>query len=328
MSRGGRGRARFTRALMQHRAAAVAAGYPLMLYSYSSRAVTDLPSFYAATKAGNPRPLLSLYDIYHHLGCEAIQNDSTTAGRVFDSGNYEVAATGDPWVLAGPPGDRPWTMALYAETARRVVQPGDTLVSFDAFDCQLEEQVERAFAGFETVGVSGVRRDLLLHPNGMAPRDVAAIVARDAPEIDLLGLTEKDLGLPWYVGASYLRELRAVLTATLDRYLPIHVFGCLDPRNVPLLFFAGADVFDGLAWARYYFRDRHAYYVREFEHDASIEALRDWTMTLQALSSHNIEVMESLRAGLQYAVLSSDGTEFASSLELLAAIWEESQNGR
>lgn len=58
---------------MQHRAAAVAAGYPLMLYSYSSRAVSDLRGFYAATKAGNPRPLLSLYDVYHHLGYDAIR---------------------------------------------------------------------------------------------------------------------------------------------------------------------------------------------------------------------------------------------------------------
>lgn len=214
-------------------------------------------------------------------------------------------------------------MALYAETARRVVQPGDTLVSFDAFDCRLEEQIERAFAGFEAVGVSGVRRDLLLHPNGIGPRDLAAIVARDAPGIDLLGLTEKDLGLPWYVGASYLRELRAVLAATLDRYLPIHVFGCLDPRNLPLLFFAGADVFDGLAWARYYFRDGHAYYAREFEHDAELEALTDWSTSLQALTSHNIEELETLRANLQYAVLMGDGTDFESSLALLADLWKE-----
>ncbi len=323
MSRDGRDRARFTRELMQQRAAAVEAGYPLMLYSYSSRAVTDLRGFYAATKAGNPRPLLSLYDIYYHLGYEAIQNEATTAGRVFDSGNYEIAPMVDPWVLAGPPGDRPWTMALYAETARRVVQGGDTLVSFDAFDCRLEEQIERAFAGFEAVGVSGVRRDLLLHPNGIAPRDVAAIVTRGAPGIDLLGLTEKDLGLPWYIGASYLRELRAALTATLDRYLPIHVFGCLDPRNLPLLFFAGADVFDGLAWARYYLRDGHAYYAREFEHEAPLEAWADWSTTLQTLASHNIEELETLRADLQYAVLMSDGTGFESSLALLADLWKE-----
>jgi len=328
MSRDGRDHERFARGLMESRSAAAVAGYPHLVYSYSSRAVADLPAFVAGTRSRNPYPLLSLYDVHHHLGYESLCGAVAGGmGRVFDSGNYEVGVTNDSWTIAAPPGERAWDPTVYVETARAVVQSGDTLVSFDLFDASLEEQVEQAATLFERIGVVGVRRDLLLHPNGAAPSEVAAIVARHVDGIDLLGVTEKDLGLPWYVGATYLRELREALTERIERYVPIHVFGCLDPRTVPLLFFAGADVFDGLAWSRYYFRGGHAYYAREFEHDVAIGTLTDWETSALALAVHNIEELEAMRTELQYTVLSSDMAGFESNIEALERIWEGGHNG-
>ena len=109
MPRDGRNHGRFAGGLMESRTAAAAASFPKMVYSYSSRAVPDLPTFYFDTRSRNPRPLLSLYDVQHHLGCEAIRGD--TAGGdscVFDSGNYEVGVTDDSWTIAAPPGQRAW----------------------------------------------------------------------------------------------------------------------------------------------------------------------------------------------------------------------------
>lgn len=323
MSRGDRDFARFKRSLLKSRVPAVKAGYPLMFYSYSSRVVGDLRSFYEETKALNPRPLLSLYDVNYYLGYDAIRESSIVIYRIFDSGNFEVAVMGDPWTLTGPPGDQTWTLDLYAQAANRAMQPGDALVSFDLFGLDLEEQVTLAFEGFDAVKVNDIRRILLLHPNGTSPSELAEKVVRYADKFDWLGLTEKGLGLPWYIGASYLREVRAALAAKLDRYLPIHVFGCLDPRNLPILFFAGADVFDGLAWARYYLHNGHTYYAREFEHDAPVDALTDWPASLRPLLSHNIQEMEALRTNLQYAVMTGEDAEFEESLKLLWNLWKE-----
>jgi len=328
MSRDGRDHERFARGLMESRTSAVAAGYPHLVYSYSSRAVSDLPAFFSGTRPRNPYPLLSLYDVHHHLGYGPFCGDiGGGMGRIFDSGNYEVGVTDDSWTIAAPPGKRPWDPRLYVAAARAVVRPGDTLVSFDLFDASLEEQVRQASTLFESIGAVGVRRDLLLHPNGATPSEVAAVVARHMDGIDLLGVTEKDLGLPWYVGAAYLRELREALTNRIEHYVPIHVFGCLDPRTVPLLFFAGADVFDGLAWSRYYFRGGHAYYAREFEHDAAIGTLTDWETSALALAVHNIEELEAMRTDLQYTVLSGDIGGFGSSIAALERIWEGGDDG-
>src|SRR5258708_1915697 len=42
---------------------------------------------------------------------------------------------------------------------------------------------------------------------------------------------------------------------------PIHVFGSLDPVSSPLYFLAGAEIFDGLTWLRYGYRNGVAAYT-------------------------------------------------------------------
>ena len=48
------------------------------------------------------------------------------------------------------------------------------------------------------------------------------------------------------------------LRSQLDRagvQAPIHIFGGLDPLYTPLYFAAGAELFDGLGWLRYAYRE-------------------------------------------------------------------------
>lgn len=292
---------------LRRRAPSVALGYPIFAYSYSSRALVDVAGFFAATIAENPRPLVSLYDAHHHLGEAVVVGARTSAAPwFFDSGNYEIHGSGDPWVLAGPPGRAAWTPDLYVETARHIVRPGDVLVSFDQPQASLEEQVEFGCALMEEASrsIQGVRRDLLLHPNGAPPADVAQLAMAAMGQIHILGLTEKGMGLPWQVTAGYIRELREILDAGTgdQRYVPLHVFGCLDPRTVRRLFLAGADIFDGLAWSRYLFRGDHTYYSREFEDVAPVDEFVDERAALRALAAHNVREMERLADDLRYAV--------------------------
>lgn len=296
---------------LTRRAVSTQKGHPTPVYSYSSRGVADLGGFFAATIGTNPHPLVSLYDVHHHLGRAAVANARSGPTRwFFDSGNYEVHGSGDPWVLAGPPGGETWTPDQYVATARSVVGSGDVLVSFDDPAARLDAQVATGCALLRdaTLDIAGVRRDLLVHPNGASPLDVADAVLRVTDQFDILGLTEKGMGLPWQVTAAYVRELRAALDAGGHRYIPLHVFGCLDPRTLPRLFLAGADIFDGLGWSRYFFKGGHAYYSREFEDAAPDQSLMDERFALRALALHNVSEMERLADDLRYAVSALDPT--------------------
>ncbi len=136
-------------------------------------------------------------------------------------------------------------------------------------------------------------------------------------DIDIVGLTEKDIGFPWFITASYIHQLRITLDDVLGRYVPIHVFGCFDPQTIAYLFFAGADIFDGLAWMRYYFHNGHAFYSREFEYKAPPEQLLKPWDAAKNLLRHNVEELERLRTDLRYAVLTRDVSQFEECLENL-----------
>lgn len=262
-----------------------------------------------------------MYDLHHHLGRSSLgDRDDGGANRFLDSGGYEVHPAVDVLDLQGPPGCASWSPDLYIATARAHARRGDTLISLDDPSLPLDEQVRLGLRLFDEVGIPGVRRDLLVHPCGMAPPQLAQAIVERSSEFDILGVTEKDIGEPWFLAAAFLRDLRDQLDSRLDRYLPIHVFGCLDPRTLPYLFFAGADIFDGLAWMRYYFRDGHAYYAKEIEHDLPPEILLDRERLQGALLGHNIEQLEQLRNDLQYSVLANDYEEFLPCLDLLLAL--------
>lgn len=71
---------------------------------------------------------------------------------------------------------------------------------------------------------------------------------------DIVGIAEKELG------RDPLDRLRTV--ARFRKRLneagvlsPIHIWGGLDPIMTPLYFFAGAEIFDGVSWLRYAFKD-------------------------------------------------------------------------
>jgi hypothetical protein len=295
---------------------------PLFIYSYSSRGFPDFSERYLATKGLAPTHLVSLYDLHYHLGSLNVQEMalSPSVGRFLDSGRYEVATTAYSWGVEGEPGKEPWTEELYTTSANRYVQPGDILVSFDDPALPLVDQIKQGLTLFEHIKVPEIKRNLLLHPNGASPESLAESIAPLLSHVDLIGLTEKDLGSPWFVAVEYVRQFRKGLDAVPGRYIPIHIFGCLDPRTLPYLFFAGADVFDGLAWMRYYFHTGHTLYAKEFEYEANPTLLDEPKKAIGALLANNIEELEKLRSDLRYAILTTDMVQFEECLDKLQAL--------
>jgi hypothetical protein len=100
--------------------------------------------------------------------------------------------------------------------------------------------------------------DILLKPeHGRAHHEFNNLARAHAARLrafNIVGVTEKELG------DSVLKRLTVLarLRRTLDDAgvgAPIHVFGGLDPLVTPLYFSAGGEIFDGLSWLRYAFRD-------------------------------------------------------------------------
>lgn len=295
--------------------------FPLFVYSYSSRGFPDLPGRYSATKDLAQIQLVSLYDVYYclrHLDIPSTLQIQPMI-RFLDSGRYEVEGFRDEWQTEQLPGQQPWSEELYVESANNTAHEGDVLVSYDDRSLSLVDQIKKSLALFAGIGVRDVKWDLLLHPNGVAPDALAEAIADLAPAIDIIGLTEKDIGSPWFIAASYIHQLRTKLDVLLGRYIPIHIFGCFDPQTIPYLFFSGADIFDGLAWMRYYFRDGHAFYDKEFEYDAPPQKLLEPDEAMWSLLAHNVEELERLRADIRYAVLTRDLSQFERCLENLKA---------
>ncbi|MGG1678743.1 hypothetical protein ACIFOT_23930 [Neobacillus sp. NRS-1170] len=71
---------------------------------------------------------------------------------------------------------------------------------------------------------------------------------------DVVGFTEKELGNSIYERATNIYRIRKALTGS-GLATPIHIFGCIDPLSIILYFLCGADIFDGLSWLRFSFKD-------------------------------------------------------------------------
>lgn len=71
---------------------------------------------------------------------------------------------------------------------------------------------------------------------------------------DIIGVTEKDLGKNLIDRLKRIAFLRKSLNEA-GVNSPIHIWGGLDPLITPLFFFVGAEIFDGISWLRYAYRN-------------------------------------------------------------------------
>ena len=209
--------------------------------------------------------LISAYDIKHGL---LEQPDSFRDGfkrsryaqprvLVIDSGWYEKngSPTGSPFALdVGKP--LPWKKADYIcviDSLDEDVLP--IVVSWD-YKGPYDEQIKRAqtFFGSRNSLASVL---LLKPPSGsrfhhfekLSGEQIASLRA-----FDIVGVTEREVGETILDRLVNIAKLRNLLDEE-EVSCPVHVLGGLDPLFTPLYFAAGAELFDGLGWLRYSYRE-------------------------------------------------------------------------
>ena len=259
--------------------------------------------------------LVSAYDIHHDLLVESMafssgfeqSRYSQPRVLVIDSGWYEKNG--------GPPAGQfagdlkkplPWEETDYLLTVDgldEVLRP--IVVSWD-YAGTYAEQISHAqeFFGARTSLASTL---LLKPPSGLRFHRFERLSDEDATNLrafDLIGVTEREIGesvLDRLVAISQLRKkLDGVQVSS-----PVHVFGGLDPLHTPLYFAAGAEVFDGLGWLRYAYREGVA-----MNRDAAAlldrQIRKRWMHTLNSVSVDNLDQLRRLTDDLRRFVHKGD----------------------
>lgn len=206
--------------------------------------------------------LLSAYDLHYALLGDVKPVLDIPAVLFIDSGGYETSPqyeSGEVYRLPHKP--KRWTIDHLRGVLDRL--PTRLTVVAVSYDHRgpLNTQIGRAKSFFKRY--PHMLSDFLIKPAAKsAALDMNEVVkvAAQLNGFGIIGVTEKELG------NSVLKRLVSIarLRSALDNAgvtAPIHVFGSLDPLITPLYFAAGAEIFDGLSWLRYYYSNGMATYL-------------------------------------------------------------------
>ena len=241
---------------------------PLLVPSFSSKGFPDVDKIIRTTSEVLDGPaLVSAYDLHY----EHVKPPFEFATLLFlDSGGYEAGKD----VELSDVGDRAhepekWSTDMHAKTVRDWCPEVPTvLVGYDhpRNRCCFEAQVNRTLA--MAWGHGDFARAILLKPETEAQNyiqiDEVLKKAHLLSQFQVIGITEKEIGNNILTRMVNIARLRKRMNEVGLQEVPIHVFGSLDTISTPLYFLSGADIFDGLTWLRYAYRDgltiyRHNY---------------------------------------------------------------------
>ena len=248
--------------------------------------------------------------------------------RVFmiDSGWYEKSAsiTGsihlDDQVKAGR-----WRYADYLEVVDGLDPNIQAIVVSSDHKGSYGEQISRAQSFFGARPALG--STFLLKPEGRTRfhdlRKLSDVDVANLRSFTIVGLAEKDLG------DNLLERMLAVarLRERMDQQgveIPIHLFGGLDPLYTPLYFAAGAEIFDGVGWLRYSYRDGVA-----MNRESSIilddgQSGKSFLFALLSASLRNLDVMRTLTEDLRlFAASNGNWSKFRTHGESLRRVYEQ-----
>ncbi len=300
---------------------------PLFAFSFSSKGFLDLPDLLASVLSRVPDSfLVSLYDYRYLLDeIQDIDNGDTRI-RIWDSGGYETSADDDLSAhFSAIPGIELWCEDTYVETARTIPwNSRDILVSYDAYKNRTSKpvavQLEDACRLFERIP-GNYMRDILLHVDESTDlKSLAKDVKRFEGCFDVLGFTEKEIASTWFKGINFIDNLRKELSGELGVYVPIHLFGCFDPKSIVYFFLVGADIFDGLSWLRYFINNRSTFYTREYEALVPLSRHSQLSFYLPEIVANNIEELQRLRYDLSYSAISSDYSRFQDEMNFVQQV--------
>ena len=239
---------------------------PLVVPSFSSR-VADIQKIFRASVEFLDGPfLISAFDIANgHL-----LPPFDFAGAVFlDSGGYEIGPDSDLSDVSSDPTGEPsdWT----ADQHRTVIDSWSTnvptvIITYDhpLVRIPIAEQILR---GKNLELPPGAARELLIKPETRDQKfiDIESIAphVRHMHPFQAIGVTEKEIGNSVFERMLNIARLRLELKRS-NLQTPIHVFGSLDTITTLFYFVSGADIFDGLTWLRYAFKDGRTIYRQDY----------------------------------------------------------------
>lgn len=231
---------------------------PLIVPSFSSTVHDNISEFHDRLKESIlDASLISAYDIFNN---KLIKENIWCSEVVFiDSGCYELD------VVKKNGKDDNWSLKHYEEVVSGLTpQNRSILVSYDQ-KASLREQVTNAKSFFDRH--DRFASDFLYKPSDGSSNllDITAL-ANNISHLDgfgLLGVTEKELGASILKRCENLLNIRDAMEQ-VGLSIPIHIFGCIDPLSIIVYFLCGADVFDGLAWLKYSFKDHVAIYANDY----------------------------------------------------------------
>lgn len=134
-------------------------------------------------------------------------------------------------------------------------------------------------------------------------------------DFDIIGFTEKELGNSMLERMVKIARIRTALDAVGIK-APLHVFGGLDPLSSSLYFIAGAEVFDGLTWLRYSYRDGTAMYTLNYGAIRYGTDQPDESLRARSLLD-NIACLQQLRRTMREYAKTGDFSVFGSHADLL-----------
>jgi hypothetical protein len=284
--------------------------------------------------------LVSAYDLHFKL-LDLPRTHFTGHTLLFlDSGGYELAPEYDSTEPKQFTEYRPregFTEVAYEAVLRRLPRTAPFVITnFDwaTRHAPLEQQISAAKALFSRH--PQFLSNFLIKPGCNArgqPQsfiDVDRYVRPLLPEMSgfqILGVTEKELGLKLMDRLAALAKLRSAMDAEGLERIPIHLWGGLDPLLTPLYCLAGGSIFDGVSWLRYAYIDGAAI---AWDSAAVIRGRTDSSVSLHSASTmgENLGALESLQIDLRrfidrgngdFSVFTHHGKELRRAYEAMQA---------
>ena len=233
--------------------------------------------------------LVSAYDIHHgflegtgDFNCRFKHSRYAQPRLLFiDSGWYEKGSSSIDKQFGEHPYERlPWEESDYLHTIDGLDSAARPIVvNWDHFGSYPEQiAASQDFFGGRPSLASTI---LLKPPDNSRTHNFNKFSGEDAANLrafDVIGVTEREIGESVLDRLMTIFQLRQHLDdAGVES--PIHIFGGLDPLYTPLYFAAGGEIFDGLGWLRYTYREgvsMHRDTAAILDRQISKSRLRTW----------------------------------------------------
>lgn len=240
---------------------------PLLVPSFSSKGFPEVEKILKTTEEFiSDGILVSAYDVHY----EKVPSAYDFPEYIFlDSGGYEASKDvefSDLGYTVHEPQE--WTEDKHRSVVEAWSNTVPTiLISYDNPNQRitLDKQVSNALELFSLT--SGVCAELLVKPESehepFVNIDNVVKNIHDFAKFNIIGFTEKELGRSILERMTNIGRVRTALS-NANLHTPIHIFGSLDTITTPLYFLSGADIFDGLTWLRFAYKNGYTSYIQNF----------------------------------------------------------------